>query len=120
MMRGLIAGSMVLLGAAFFFDGSIAVTGAGEKDKEITIKLVMQKAMKGGLCKKVASGEATEAEKKQLVEYFTGLTKTTPPKGDEKAWKEATTALLDAAKGTDADALKKASNCAACHKVFKK
>jgi surface antigen len=117
MLRRLIAGSMVLLGSVFFLDGGLGVQGAGEK--EITIKLVMQKAMKGGLCGKVAKGEASEEEKKQLIEYFTGLTKTTPPKGDEKAWKEKTKALLDAAKGTDAAALKKAANCQACHDVFR-
>lgn len=116
MVRGLIAGSMVLFGAAFLLDGS--VQGAG--DKEITIKVVMQKAMKGGLCGKVAKGDASDDEKKQLVELFTGLSKCTPPKGEEAAWKEKTKALLDAAKANDGAALKKAANCAACHKEFKK
>lgn len=118
MLRGLIAGGMVFLGAAFFLDGSVAVQGAG--DKEITIKLVMEKAMKGGLCKKVASGKASDEEKKQLVEYFTGLCKCTPPMGEADAWKERTKKLLDAAKNNDADALKKAADCGSCHKMFKK
>jgi hypothetical protein len=79
----------------------------------------MQKAMKGGLCAKVASGKASEAEQKQLVSLFEGLAKTDPPKGDAEAWKAKTKALLDAAKANDGAALKKAANCAACHKEHK-
>ena len=115
MLRGLIAGSIVLFGTAILLDGTVQ---GGDKE-EITIKLVMKKAMKGGLCEKVAKGEASDEEKKQLVVLLTGLTKTTPPKGDEDAWKKKTTALLEAAKGTDGAALKKAMNCGACHGEFK-
>ena len=39
-------------------DGSLQ---GGDKDK-ITIKVVMKKAMAGGLCKKVASGEGTKED----------------------------------------------------------
>jgi hypothetical protein len=91
---------------------------AGEKAKH-TISEVMKVAMKGGLCGKVAGGKASDAEKKQLVELFESLSKNTPPKGDAKAWKERTTALLEAAKKGDAAALKKNANCATCHKMFK-
>ena len=91
---------------------------AGEKAKH-TIAEVMKVAMKGGLCKKVAEGKASDAEKKQLVELFESLTKNTPPMGDAKAWKERTTALLEAAKKGDGKALGKNANCASCHKMFK-
>src|SRR5437899_2930082 len=105
MVRGLIAGGVCLFAFALLLDGNVQ---GGDKDK-ITIKLVMQKAMKGGLCGKVASGKADDAEKKQLVEYFTALTKLEPPKGEADAWKTRTTALLDAAKAGDGAALKKAA-----------
>jgi hypothetical protein len=115
MLRGLIAGSMVLFGAALLLDGA-AVGG----EKEITIKVVMQKAHKGGLLGKVLSGKASDEEKKQLVTYYEAMVKLKPPVGEEDAWKEKTKALLAAAKGEDVDVLKKASNCGACHSVFKK
>ena len=101
---------------ALLLDNSVS---GGDKDK-VTIKQVMQKCMaKGGLCGKVAGGEANAEEKKQLVEYFTALSKLTPPKGEEASWKEKTSALLDAAKKDDGAALKKAANCQACHSEHK-
>lgn len=115
MLRGLIAGGMVVFGLALLLDSNVQ---SGEKDK-VTIKVVMQKAMKGGLCAKVASGKADEAEKKQLVELFTALAKNEPPKGDPDSWKAKTKALLDAAKADDGAALKKAADCAACHSEHK-
>jgi len=50
---------------------------------------------------------------------YTGLSKCTPPKGDEAAFKEKAKALIDAAKADDTKALAKASNCAACHSEHK-
>ena len=97
---------------------------AGEKAKH-TIPQVMAKAMKGGLCKKVASGKASDEEKEQLVELFTSLNKNTPPMGDAKDWQKKTGALLDAAKkaakGDEkaAKSLGTLANCAACHKAHK-
>ena len=89
------------------------------------IKKVMKAAMKGGLCKKVASGKADDDQKKELVELFESLSKATPPKGGEESWNEKTSALLTAAKdvvdgkdGAEA-ALGKAANCMACHKAHK-
>lgn len=113
---------IVALGAAATFTVAIAQ----DKDKpKHTIKEVMKTCMKGGLCKKVASGEASEEEKKQLVEMFDALAKNTPPKGEAESWKEKTTALLKAAKACaegsaeGQDALKKAANCMECHKAHK-
>lgn len=114
MKHGLFAGAAVLFGMVFMLDGAVY----GGKDP-VTIKEVMKKAMKGGLCGKVASGKANEDEKKELIALFTDLGKNKPPKGDETAWKEKTKALLDAAKADDGKALKKAANCKACHDVFK-
>ncbi len=115
MFRGMIAGAVCLFALALVIQSSVD-GAAGDK---ITIKDVMKTAMKGGLCKKVASGKASDDEKKELIKLFTGLSMTTPPKGDEAAWKEKTKALLDAAKADDGKALGKAANCAACHKEHK-
>lgn len=117
MKRGLIAGAAAIFGLVFMLDGS--VNGGGDKKDPVSIKVVMQKAMKGGLCGKVGKGTATDEEKKQLIALFTDLAANKCPKGDEADWKEKTKALLDAAKADDGKALQKAANCAACHKAHK-
>jgi hypothetical protein len=102
----------------------LGTNDAQEKPKH-TIPQVMAKAHKSGLYKKVAGGKASDAEKQELVELYTSLSKNEPPQGDAKAWKERTTALLDAAKGAAkgdekaAASLTKLANCAACHKMHK-
>jgi hypothetical protein len=115
MFRGMIAGAVCLFALVLVIQSSVD-GAAGDK---ITIKDVMKTAMKGGLCGKVASGKASDDEKKELIKLFTGLTMCTPPKGDAAAFKEKAKALLDAAKADDGKALKKAANCKACHEVFK-
>jgi hypothetical protein len=104
---------------------ALSLSSTAQEEKKVGIKEVMASCMKGGLCTKVAKGEASADEKKKLVEMFTALAAAKPPKGDEASWKEKTTALLDAAKaaaeGKDgaADKLKAAANCMACHSVHK-
>jgi hypothetical protein len=105
---------------------TVSLLRAADDDKpEFTTKQVMEKAMKGGLCKKVASGGASADEKAELVKLFTALGKNKPPKGDADSWKAKTGALLaaakDAAAGKDGagDALGKAATCGDCHKVHK-
>jgi hypothetical protein len=117
-MRFLAAAVMATLSMAILMGGTNV---AGEK---IEIKDVMKTAMKGGLCKKVASGKASDDEKKELVKLFTALAAAKPPKGDEASWKAKTKALLsgakDAAAGKDVSkTLPAAANCAACHKEHK-
>ena len=114
MFRGLIIGSVAVFALVLAMDGNV---DAG-KDKA-SIKDVMKKAMKGGLCGKVASGKANDEEKKLLISLFTDLAAAKPPKGEEDSWKEKTKALLDAAKADDSAALKKAANCKECHSAHK-
>ena len=103
----------------------LSLTGTAQDKAKVEIKDVMKTAMKGGLCAKVAKGEASADEKKKLVELFTALAANKPPKGDDASWKEKTTALLTAAKDAEAGkdgagaALMKAANCMACHSVHK-
>ena len=98
---------------------SFSTTASAAAKDKVSIKTVMKCMAKGGLCGKVAGGEASAEEKKQLVEYFTALNKLSPPKGEEASWNEKTKALLDAAKADDTAALKKAANCMACHSEHK-
>lgn len=101
---------------------------ADDKDKpKFTIKEVMKKAhtAKTGLKDKAISDKGTKEEKAELVELYTALGQNKPPKGDEKVWKEKTDAILTAAKDVaedkkdSVDALKKATDCKACHTLFK-
>ena len=99
---------------------TFSVATAEEKDAP-TIKEVMKKCMagKGALCGKVASGKATDEEKKELLAAFEALCKATPPKGEADSWKDKTKALVEAAKKGDSKALKAAANCKACHDLHK-
>jgi hypothetical protein len=118
-MRKLFVASVVVLAGW----GLLAVTtGAQEK---ATTKEIMQIAMKGGLCKKVASGEASAEEKKKLAGLFAALHENKPSKGEQSSWDEKTKALVDAANDVLAGkegagaALQKAANCMGCHSAHK-
>ena len=97
---------------------------AGEKAK-FTIPQVMAKAHKSKLMNKVATGDASADEKKQLVELYTALSKNEPPAGEASDWKKKTDALVTAAKkaadGNEpaAKSLLKLANCKACHDAHK-
>jgi surface antigen len=111
-MKHLVAGVVMILSVAFLLN-------VNAQDAKYTTKDVMQKAMKGGLMKKVASGGATEAEKKQLVDLFASLHANKPPKGSQDNWNKITEALLAAAKSGDGKAMMATANCGSCHKEFK-
>lgn len=122
MSRKLIA---VFTGVALLV-GIVAMPVSAEDAKpKYTIKDVMKKAMKGPLLKKVAGGEASEEEKKELYEMLVALGQNEPKKGDAESWKMLTGALVKAGKAAvdgDADAgskLEKAANCKACHTPHK-
>ena len=102
---------------------AVGVSGRAQDPKpKYTIKEVMKVAhAKGKLRDKVTSGMASDAEKKELVEYYEALAANKPAKGDEASWKEKTAELLAAAKEAAAGNLDKlkAVNCAGCHKAHK-
>lgn len=110
--------------AAFALVLLMSENQAGEKAK-FTISEVMLKAHKSGLWKKVAAGKGDDDDKKSLVEFYTALTKNTPPAGEEKEWKKVTGDMLKAAQGIAkgdekaGKALQKVVNCGMCHKKFK-
>jgi surface antigen len=118
-MRKIFVASLIVLSG---WAGLAMTSGAQEK---ASIKEVMQVAMKGGLCKKVASGEASEEEKKKLAGLFSALHDNKPPKGEQASWDEKTKALVDAAnavlagKAEGGAALQKAANCMGCHSAHK-
>jgi hypothetical protein len=105
---------------------SVASLRAADDAKgKYTTKQVMAACMKSGLCKKVADGKASDAEKAKLVEMFAEMGKNKPPKGDAEGFKAKADAIHAAAKavvdGEDGAGAKlaKAANCAACHKEHK-
>lgn len=115
MKKMVTVGAATMLSMAFL----IGVNDAQEKKAKYTNAEVMQKAMKGGLCAKVASGKATDAEKEQLIAYFVALHDNTPKKGGADSWKAKTEALLNASKAGDGKALQAAANCKGCHEIHK-
>jgi len=96
-----------------------------DDDEKLTIKKIMKLAHKDGLLKKVATGKATDPEIAELHKFYLAMPDLTPPKGDEKSWKDKTAALIEASQAAvDKDPkasalLKSATDCAACHKVHK-
>ena len=121
-MRKLLVVSVVVI-----LGGAVLSLTSGAQDK-VAIKEVMKVAMKGGLAKKVASGEATDEEKKKLAGLFSALHDNKPPKGEQGSWDEKTKALVDAAnevlagKASGNEKLKEltaAGNCMACHSAHK-
>ncbi|MER3416449.1 MAG: hypothetical protein C4297_09595 [Gemmataceae bacterium] len=116
-----LTGLATLLGTVW-----LACIWAQDKPK-YTIKEVMEQAHKGGLLKQVLSGKAAKEDRDNLLEYYRALAANKPPRGDLKSWKQKTEALVNAAEALTMDAadkkalaaLKKASNCMACHNVHR-
>lgn len=105
---------------------SLGASRADEDGKpEYTIKQVMKIAHKDGLLKKVTSGAGSKEDAEQLLTLYQALGENKPPKGSQADWDAKTEALVKAAQavvdgkaGATAE-LKKAANCAACHKAHK-
>lgn len=116
---------LIPMAVAFLVTVGLVAGMSHARPLDDTIKKVMKAAMKGGLCKSVASGKASDDQKKELLELFQSLAKATPPEGDDDSWKAKTGALVEGAQAavdgkSDAGAkLKKAANCKACHDAHK-
>ena len=78
------------------------------------IEEVMKKGFKAKLQDDLA------ANKEVLAKYAAWLAAYKPPKGDAESWKKKTGAIVAAIKADNQAALKKATNCKACHNVHKK
>ena len=114
--------NLVLLTAAIAI-GFVGITN--QADGGPKTKAAMKTCMKGGLCKKVATGDGSAEDKAALLAAFTAMAAEKPPKGDADSWKAKTTALVKAAQlAVDGDAgagaaLKSAANCKDCHTAHK-
>jgi hypothetical protein len=114
MRRVIVAAFLTVAAGVWLIEGR-----AADEDKpKFTVKEVM-KLHKDKLNEKYQNGNATEEEKKKLLEGYEALVKNKPPKGDAAAWKTKTEALVKAIKDDDKDAYKKAVNCAGCHSAHK-
>jgi hypothetical protein len=114
-MKRLVSCAVVALVAGW----SLSLLSAADDAKpKYTIKEVM-KFHKEKIHEKVEKGEASKEEKQKLLEGYESMLKIKPPKGDEADWKKKCEALVKAVKDGDAEGLKKAYNCKACHDVHK-
>jgi hypothetical protein len=95
--------------------------------EEMTIADIMKEAHKKPvqLLKKVATGQADDAEKQRLVDLYKAMKKLQPPKGDADSWNEKNDLLISAAtavaenKAEAQASLTKAANCKSCHDAHK-
>lgn len=95
---------------------SLTISQLFAADKKITheqIEEVMKKGFKAKLQNDLA------ANKEVLAKYAAWLAAYKPPKGDDASWKEKTGAIVKAIKTDNQAALKKATDCKACHNVHK-
>jgi hypothetical protein len=124
-MRPLL-GCLVGMVALIFAVGAADRPGDDDDGDEI-IERIMKRNFKGddALISKVTAGDATDAQKRKLIDALTTLSKARPPRGGAKSWKEKTGAMLDAARDVLAgkegarNRLEEASDCKACHKRHK-
>ena len=87
---------------------------AADKITHEQIEEVMKKGFKAKLHEDLAANKAV------LTKYASWLASYKPPKGDAESWKKKTAAVTAAIKANDQAAIKKATNCKACHNVHKK
>lgn len=108
----------------------LCVTGLIAADAPGPIKDAMQKyhkAPKGTdpVCKKAGAGQASKEEVKGMLAAYHAMASAKPPQGDEAIWKTKVAALVKATEALDSGAAdgptqyKTASNCKACHEMFK-
>jgi hypothetical protein len=116
---------LAVLGAAMVVCSTSSMTAANAED--ITIKVVMKKVNKDGLCKALGTGLAAKEPKwdelatksKELLPLAKAMPNNKPPKGDEESWKKFATAYAKAAEDLDkAVADKDAKAALAAQKVI--
>jgi hypothetical protein len=106
--------------------GSVAILGAvPATNPTMSIHAIMDNAFDGddSLVARAAEGKATEAERKLLLDYARALAAKRAPSADVVDWKTRTEAIVAAAqdlvdgKPGAVEAVKKATDCAACHDI---
>lgn len=96
-----------------------------ESKAKYTVKKIMQEAMKGGKLKKVASGNASDEEKKELLDLFLSLKENKPKTGDADSWQRKSGAVVMAAASVVVgregalEQLNAATKCKSCHDAHK-
>ena len=122
LFRGLFAASAAVLALCLLNNADTVSGKEKEKKKELTVKQIMGKAHgKDGLRKKVIDGDASNEEKKALIDLYTAMTllKSSNPNGDADDWKARTKAVVELVKDSNPADLKKI-DCKGCHDAHKK
>jgi hypothetical protein len=125
MIRPLIALGLVAMIATSVVGSVYSSAAAPAAPPENSIKDVMKLAHKDGLLKKIVDGEGTQEDKQKLLDLYIDMLEGTPEKGEQTEWLMAAgRSVVAAAKvsvGREGaiEELKEATNCQACHDVFK-
>ena len=120
----LLVGANFTIGAETGTPQEDAAKAKGAKPK-YTLEQVMQDAHKGGLLKKIQSGEGARKDKLTLLDYYVAMYENKPEKGEAASWTKLTSQALAAAAKLVVDEkakpeiLKAATNCKACHDQHK-
>lgn len=135
---GMRCAAVAVLGVAMVAFSLSTKTVVAANADEVTIKIVMEKVNKSGMCKALGDGLKAKEPKwddlavktKELVPLAAAMPKNKPAKGDEASWKkfaeDYAKAAVDLDKAVAAKDVKAAqeahkvlANCAGCHKVHK-
>ena len=122
MIAGCLAVALVGATVVGSLSGAVA---APQEEPENSIKDVMKKAHKDGLLKKVMSGQASDDDKKMLLDLYIDMLEGVPEKGDRGEWIMASGPSVIAAgkvvvgREGALEELKTATNCKNCHDKFK-
>jgi hypothetical protein len=120
--------------AAVAVVGLIQVVVAAQETERAKPKHAIKDVMRGAhvapeggtsLLARVTGGNASDDEKHQLLDFYISLVENDPPRGEKEAFHAKTGAVVLAAakvlvgREGATDDLKKATNCAACHRDHK-
>jgi hypothetical protein len=133
--RGLL---LAALGAAVVAFSGGSPVGANAAADDVTIKIVMEKVNKSGVCKGLGDGLKAKEPKwdelatksKEVVPLAKAMVKNKPPKGEDASWKKFAEDYAKAAEDLDKAiaakdvpaalaAHKVLANCNGCHKAHK-
>ena len=104
---------------------SFAALTADVPTPKHTIKEAMKIGHKDGLLKKILGGEASDEDKKTLLDVYVSMVESKPEKGDMESWHllagKAAVAAAKVVVGREGalKELETATNCKACHDVHK-
>jgi hypothetical protein len=120
-----------ILAALLFISGGAATAQQGKKKEPPPVKDPIKEVMlrthkeKGALVFKVRDAESSDDENKKLLSEYQKIATFKPPVGDEKSWKNGTSAAITALqelvdkKPGAVERVRSATECSGCHNAHR-